>query len=239
MLYQFATLGLAPLLVAQGRYVRRVTPRLPEPPGARAGSAGAGRRLSVLIVGDSSAAGVGVLTQEEAISGQLVSQLRPTFHVHWTLRAQTGYAIGEVVENLETAPAETFDVALISVGVNDVTGRTKSKRWNTEHARLIGLLKAKFGVQHVLLSSLPPMHRFPALPQPLRWYLGLRARQLNNMLRKIADADDQCELLEMDVPFESRYMAADGFHPGALAYSAWGRRAAGAIRRRLSASLAA
>ena len=77
------------------------------------------------------------------------------------------------------------------------------------------------------------MHRFPALPQPLRWYLGTRAKQLNGMLQKIAEADKQCELLRMNLPFETRYMAADGFHPGPLAYAHWGRSAAAAIRRRI------
>lgn len=233
MVYQFATLGLAPLLIAQGRHVRRVTPRLPEPTGPRSGSAGSGPCVRLLIVGDSSAAGVGASTQDDGLSGQLVSHLRSTFQVNWELRAKTGHAVKEVLEELEAASAESFDVTLIAVGVNDVTGRTSSKVWNAQHAKLVTLLKNKFGVRHILFSSLPPMHRFPALPQPLRWYLGMRAKQLNGLLQKIADADSQCELLQMNFPFEIQYMATDGFHPGPLAYALWGRRVADTIRRRI------
>ena len=40
MTHLFATIALGPLLLLQGRYVRRVTPRLPEPPGARQGECG-------------------------------------------------------------------------------------------------------------------------------------------------------------------------------------------------------
>ncbi|SOT38395.1 hypothetical protein F01_10034 [Burkholderia cenocepacia] len=40
--YPFATAALGPLLFAQGRYVRRVTPRLPEAAGPRDGSVGDG-----------------------------------------------------------------------------------------------------------------------------------------------------------------------------------------------------
>jgi lysophospholipase L1-like esterase len=140
-----------------------------------------------------------------------------------------------VVADLESASAEAFDVALISVGVNDVTGRTSSRAWTTQHAKLIELLKTKFGVQHILLSSLPPMHRFPALPQPLRWYLGTRAKQLNSILQKIEIADAQCELIPIHFPLETKYVAADGFHPGSLAYAVWGRRVADTIRRRIQA----
>ena len=231
--YQLTTIVLAPILVAQGRHVRRVTPRLPEPPGPRSGSEGTGPELRLLILGDSAAAGVGAATQEEALSGQLLSQLRSTFRVFWKLNAQSGYTAKDVANCLEAATAEPFDVALVSVGVNDVTGRTRKLEWCAQQARLIWLLKAKFDVQHILLSSLPPMHLFPALPQPLRWYLGTRAKQFNQLLRKIAGADVQCEFLAISFPLEDGYMAADGFHPGALAYSAWAHLAAATIQARI------
>ncbi|WP_417520767.1 hypothetical protein [Marinobacter sp.] len=40
MLYPLSTLALAPVLIGQGRYVRRVTPSLQEPEGDRQGSLG-------------------------------------------------------------------------------------------------------------------------------------------------------------------------------------------------------
>ena len=43
------TLSLAPLLLVQGRWVRRRTPLLPEPPGPRAGVIGQGPVLRLLI----------------------------------------------------------------------------------------------------------------------------------------------------------------------------------------------
>lgn len=231
--YRIATVGLGPLLVAQGFYVRRTVERLEEPPGPRSGSEGSGPTLRLLIAGDSAAAGVGAATQREALSGQLVAQLGPSLHVRWKLIATTGHAVRDMIAQLQAAESERFDVALVSIGVNDVTGRTPSTTWVERQATLIGLLENKFGVGHILLSSLPPMHAFPALPQPLRWYLGMRAAQLNGMLRRIAGADAHCEFLPIDLPLDRRYMASDGFHPGAPAYSVWAQAAARAIRRRI------
>jgi lysophospholipase L1-like esterase len=231
--YLFATLGLGPVLIAQALRVRRDVVRLDEPPGARSGSEGAGAPLRLLIAGDSAAAGVGAPTQQEALSGQLVAQLRPAFRVDWKLIAQTGHTVRDVIEQLRALSPERFDVAVVSIGVNDTTGRTGSAKWIERQAMLIELLKSKFGVAHVVLSSLPPMHVFPALPQPLRWYLGMRAKQLNAMLQAIAEADASCEFLQIDFPFEPGYMAADGFHPAAPAYSAWAAAAARAIRGRM------
>lgn len=67
---------LGPLLWLQARHVRRVTLRMPEPPGLRAGTAGGGPLIRLLVAGDSGAAGVGAPTQDQALCGQLVRRLR-------------------------------------------------------------------------------------------------------------------------------------------------------------------
>jgi lysophospholipase L1-like esterase len=234
MRYHLAKIGLAPFLIAQGLYVRLVTPELPEPPGKRSGIYGSGLPLSLLILGDSAAAGVGVSTQRQALSGQLVSVLGAYFQVSWKLIADTGNTAKELVAKLEMASPEMFDVVVTSIGVNDVTHGTKLKKWIAQQRQIVELLQSKFHSQHIILSSLPPMHLFPALPQPLRWYLGLRAKRFNSALKIFAESCNQCEFVTINFSLEAAYMAADGFHPGALAYSIWAKRVADIIRRRLS-----
>ncbi|MEM8598518.1 MAG: SGNH/GDSL hydrolase family protein, partial [Bacteroidota bacterium] len=58
---------LGPVLLAQGKRVRRVALKLPEPPGDRESTVGNGPPLRLLVVGDSSAAGVGAETQDDAL----------------------------------------------------------------------------------------------------------------------------------------------------------------------------
>ena len=166
MSYKFAAIGLAPLLIAQALYVRFVTPRLPEPPGDRSGINGSGPHLSLLILGDSAAAGVGASTQKQALSGQLVFALGSHFRVSWKLIAQTGHKAQDVVAKLMLS-REKFDVVVTSIGVNDVTHGTNSQKWIDQQEKIVALLQSKFHSQHILLSSVPPMHLFPALPQPL------------------------------------------------------------------------
>lgn len=233
MRHHLAALALAPVLIAQGLRVRRVTPRLPEPPGPRSGTSGRGPPLRLLIAGDSAAAGVGAETQAQGLSGALVDALSRDYRVSWTLNARTGLRAAGVIARLEAAAAEPFDVAVLSVGVNDVTAFTPVGKWLAQQARLVSLLKARFGVRHVLLTGLPPMHAFPALPEPLRWYLGARARLLNDSLVAFAAVDDACEVVAPRLPLDPACMAADGFHPGPPAYLEWGRSAADIIRRRV------
>lgn len=236
MKYEFTAIGLAPLLIAQALYVRAVTPRLPEPAGERSGIHGSGPLFSLLILGDSAAAGVGVATQNEALSGRLVSALGADFRVSWKLIAQTGQKAKDIAAKLEMLPPETFDVVVTSIGVNDVTHGTDFKKWMNQQGQIVGRLQSKFHSQHILLSSVPPMRLFPALPQPLRWYLGMRAERFNSALKIIATGCRRCEFVAMDFPLETSYMAADGFHPGTLAYSLWARHVAAIIGNRLRAA---
>jgi len=108
MCYQFAAIVLGPILVAQGIWVRRVTPRLPEPAGARHGVEGAGKSLRLLIVGDSAAAGAGAESQESALSGRLATMLAPHFHLSWRLIAKTGHKVQDVLNHIESASPEVL-----------------------------------------------------------------------------------------------------------------------------------
>ncbi|AGK49119.1 GDSL-like Lipase/Acylhydrolase family protein [Burkholderia thailandensis MSMB121] len=232
--YHFATAALGPLLLAQGRRVRRVTPRLAEADGPRSGVDGAGPPLRLLVLGDSAAAGVGVPTQSDALVGQLVRALAPFHRVEWRLLARTGATTRDLLDWLDAEPDAHVDAVVTSLGVNDVTDGVPPPRWRDTQAALVERLTTRFGAAHVILTAVPPMHRLPALPQPLRWYLGLRAGRLNAVLSRWAAGQPACEFLRVDMPLTRDAMASDGFHPGARACAAWAEQAAAAIRRRLA-----
>ena len=231
MRHAFATAALAPLLLWQGRHVRRVTPRLPEAEGPREGSVGQGPPLRLLVLGDSAAAGVGVSCQDEALTGRLLSELASRYTVHWRLLAHTGDDLAQVAQRLPAWAGEVYDVAVLSIGVNDVTGRTPPARWVQGYADLLARLQRDHGVRLSVLTPVPPMHLFPALPQPLRWYMGQGADRLNLALCALAEQTPGCRLLDMPFPMDPGLMASDGFHPGARANLLWARAAAAAIHR--------
>jgi lysophospholipase L1-like esterase len=215
MRHLIATLALGPIFMAQGRHVRRTVPELPEPEGPRSGIAGSGPVLRLLVVGDSAAAGVGAATQDEALSGQLAVALAPTFRLHWKLLAFTGATTADMLDRLRREAAERFDVVVTSLGVNDVTGSRSLATWRRQQEQLVELLAARFGARLILLSGLPPMHRFPALPQPLRWYLGSRARDFDRVLAEVAARRPGCEFLALGHEMmDASAMAATASTPG-------------------------
>ena len=232
MNYLLRTIGLAPVIVPQGIWTNLRVPTLAEPRGTREGSTGEGPPLKLLVVGDSAAAGVGVSHQDEALLGQVVSRLSGRYRVEYGLHARTGYTTADILKRLCDIAPRNYDVALTSLGVNDVLALTGCNTWLERQARLRRLLREKFGVRLLLLSGLPPVHSFPALPQPLRWHLGSRATEFNEALAEAVETDPDTHLVNLRFSADASMMASDGFHPGAPIYSEWAERAAAIILSR-------
>ncbi len=236
---------LAPLLIAQGKRVRRVTPRLPEPEGARSGRAGSGSKsLRLLIVGDSAAAGVGADSQDQAFLGCLLGHLNPHVQTTYRLIARTGARVEHTLEHLRALQSEPFDVVVISHGINSITANVAPDLWLARYRELVGELQTRFGAALVVVSGLPPIGQFPAIPAPLRWYVGDQARRYDLLLRAWADATEGIVYVPFAMlPGDSAHgvpmrdlMASDGFHPGPIIYDLWADRVAQLICAHLDES---
>ena len=221
---------LAPILIPQGVYTRMVTLKLPEATGKRNGISGKGAPLSLLILGDTAAAGVGVEKQSEALAGKLVTKLSSHYKLEWRLEAETGLSTLNIIERLKGLEVFCVDVVIISLGVNDVTGGVSVKKWLGLQEELRSILVTKFNVKLVLLSSIPPMSRFPSLPQPLRWYLGRKSKLFNTKLLSQTNQRSDLEYLDINFPLQDSYIAKDGFHPSEAAYEYWSELVAKKIK---------
>lgn len=222
---QLLRVPLLPVLAAQALLVRRRAVQLPEPSGAREGRQGRGPRLRLLIAGDSSAAGVGAGTQEQALSGQLVKRLSRQFSVEWRLVATTGHTTGNAIEDLRRIEGQ-FDAAVTALGVNDVTRAVTCNRFKRQQAELMRLLSVDLGVRTVIVTGVPQMDRFPALPQPLAWILGRQSARLDEGLREVIASFPKARHLALHLPDDPALAAVDGYHPSPKAYRLWAEQAA-------------
>lgn len=234
MIRHVASALLSPVLLAQGLVTRAKTLKLPEPPGPREGHVGDGALIRLLLAGDSAAAGVGAPDQASALAGRLVDALQADFSLRWKLVARTGATTPGTLTHLSALPAQRFDVAVTSLGVNDVTSHTGVHRWLAQQAALRDLLRRRFGVRLLIISGLPPMHGFPALPQPLRWHLGWRATLFDRAIRGALESEHDAHFLSLRFTEDRAAMAEDGFHPGPTVYAEWARRAAEMIRQNIA-----
>ncbi|MCH8502140.1 MAG: SGNH/GDSL hydrolase family protein [Aliidiomarina sp.] len=237
----FVKLALAPVLLVQGRRVKRETPRLPEATGCRLGTIAATsndskhtKSLRILICGDSAAAGVGVENQQQALAGCLERELQtrfPQYDIHWTLWATNGDTSAVALIKLHLRQTQEFDLVITSLGVNDVTRGLADYRFFRQQQALVRLFREKYSARQILLTAVPPMRHFPALPQPLRWYLGRQAERLNAQLQRVAQLDSMVEVVDVNFPLQADVIASDGFHPGPVGYQLWAKAVADRVRQ--------
>jgi lysophospholipase L1-like esterase len=220
-------LAMAPVLVAQGAWVRRRTPLLPEADGERHGVEGIWRddALAVLLLGDSTAAGVGVRTQAEGLAPTIAAVLarhsgRPA---SWRIAGRTGSTAQRALTHLVPQLLdESFDIVVVVLGFNDVLRTRRARAFQDDVAALVtGLLRHLRPGGGIVLGGIPDLAIFPSLPQPMRTLLALHARHLNRCLIRAA-ANAQSTVYASAPPIESRtFFAEDGLHPNAEAYRLW------------------
>lgn len=229
-----ARVPLLPLLVWQGLSVRRNALILLEAAGARDGVVGDGAELSLLILGDSSGAGVGVENQQFALSGQVATALAGECRVTWELIARTGATTQDATQMLNSAQQARYDVVLLALGVNDAVRLIRLSKWRAQQEALRERLRTTYRAKQIIVTAVPPLEVFPALPPLLRWILGAHAARMDEALRVDLSEEGDATYLTLDAPFTPDAMAADGYHPSAETYAFWGQAAAACILERVS-----
>jgi lysophospholipase L1-like esterase len=225
-----------PLIHLQGRRVDRTILRLLPARGPRSGSVeGDGAPLRCLVVGESTAVGVGVETMEQSFAFQLAQLLR--MHsgraVVWEAAGRPGATVGEVhTELLPRIEAGPRDLVVVLCGANDALELRHAHVFASDVLRFVAALRERVGNAAILLSSVPPLGTFPALPNPLRAYLGAWSRWLDVTLERISLPG--VHYAPVRIPMSASLFASDGFHPGPSGYQAWAETlAAAALRHKL------
>lgn len=226
-----AALLLAPLLVRQGARVRRQTPVLPEAAGHRSGHEGAEdsqASFRLLVLGESSAAGVGVTQQRDGLARQLAVTLarRGGRAVAWQVSARTGATASTVARELVPATSGPHDLVVVVLGVNDTLRLNSRRHWRERITRLLDALAPQLApAGQILLAGVPDLGLFPALPNPLRAVLGSHSHALDQELADVAAR--RADVLHAPAPqLTSALFADDGFHPNAVAYGRWAQHIA-------------
>jgi lysophospholipase L1-like esterase len=221
---------LAPVLIYQGMKLRRAIPRLPEAADPEGVAAGRAPAIRLAIFGDSTAAGVGTTHHQDALAGVLAVAVAGETgrQVSWRAVARSGVTsrtARDLVPGLVTDDWRP-DVVVVLIGVNDLKNLRRLRDWDRDVPALLAAIDGMTGGCPVIVSGMAPVSRFPALPQPMRAVMALRARAMDHVLRRVAG--------DRHVPVDPQailngFFAADGFHPSSAGYRAWAAGLAGPV----------
>jgi lysophospholipase L1-like esterase len=222
--------GLLPLVFAQAKAVRRTAPRLSGAGGPVSGYFGSGPEFRLLAVGDSIIAGVGARDLSRAVPGQTASALAVLLgrRVSWSCLGKTGLTSREIRERLVAGVAGAgADLVLLSAGVNDITSLSLLGTWRRDLAGLLRDLRETFPGALIVMAGIPPLWKFPLLPQPTRFVFGLRARDFDQAAREVLGRVPGALYVPVDVEPGPGAFCPDGYHPSEESCTVIGSRIAG------------
>ena len=215
---------VAPFLFLQGQVTRWKVGLLPEAEGP-AGLTGQGEEpAKLLVLGESTVAGLGARTHEMALGGRFAKGLstrigRP---VMWTVVGRNGVTARRTIDELvPLVPREPFDYILLGIGGNDVMKLSSPKKWRRDMLELLGRLRTHSPEAVIFVSNCPMIIHSPAIPQPIKGILWELSRMHNANIIEFTAGLERVHYYPQPVGVEFDGFFADGIHPSEQGYRDW------------------
>lgn len=231
-----AVLGVEAVAAARREYVD------PESAPSVAGQFGdtAGREVRLVLLGDSTGAGVGVQAVGETVGGQLAQRLaRRGWRVHLAGVAVSGSRCRDLGPQVSRALLGRPDIAIICIGSNDALRGARLPAIRRSLGTAVERLTAA-GV-HTIVATCPDLGAARSFAQPLRAIASRRGRRVAaaEAAATTAAGGESIDLGRLTGPIfraDPGTLSPDEFHPSADGYRLWAEvlqpRVEAAARRR-------
>jgi lysophospholipase L1-like esterase len=197
------------------------------------------RPLLLVVIGDSTAVGVGAGSARRSYPALLAERVRAHRPVRLAVLGRPGLRWQHIGELVVDAIAMNPDLVVIGVGGNDAIHLTPLSR---VRAAVGSALDELHRSRTTVLVVLGPRFDSPAVPRPLRDLIARRCRAVNRTItvaagtRGVRVLDTESVIEDAFARDPERLYSEDLFHPSAAGYELW----AGAIEEQVvRAALAA
>ena len=232
------SIPLLPFLFFQGKKIRETVPELPEAKGTKERvEVGSSKTLKLLTIGESTIAGVGAETHEEAFTGTLAKCLsdKTQMNVDWRVYARSGYTAKRVIYKIiPKIDFEDPDLIVIGLGGNDSFKLNSPNKWKTDIELLIDSLIKKYPSAIIAFTNMPPIKDFPAFTSSIKYVIGNLTEFFREELKDLVENQEQVYFNDELITFKKwseRYgydddisnFFSDGVHPSVLTYQIWAK----------------
>jgi lysophospholipase L1-like esterase len=235
---------LLPILFYQGIKIRRRIPNLPEaqqPHGKI--SRNLKKPLSVIFIGESTIAGVGVRTHEDGFAGNFAKELSKKFDrsITWKVYAKSGSKAKDVYKNIiPKIDEKTADLVVIGLGGNDAFTLNNPKLWALAIKNIIAIIRKKFNNVPIVFTNMPPIKEFPAFTPLIKFTIGNLVELLGDELENLVQGQENVYynaqrinlndwLQRLNLTGKPSDFFSDGVHHSKFTYQIWAKDFVGFI----------
>ncbi len=242
------SIPLLPIMYYQGKRIRKTIPSLPEAEGTSGTvkQENEARPLTILAIGESTFAGVGVARHEEGFTGSFAKSIGESYNrsVAWKVYARSGYTAKMVKERLVPKIEEAdADLILIGLGGNDAFTLNRPSQWRKDIHVLIEELRNRYPETPIVFTNMPPIKEFPAFTKLIHFVVGnlveILGKELDELIKNHPKVYYNSDVLTIDhwskvlgVPPDKSTFFSDGVHPSKFTYQVWAQEMARFIKDR-------
>jgi lysophospholipase L1-like esterase len=222
-----------PVYIWQGLGVRRRTTRmLPAHGPVMHEIPGKAPAITLLVLGDSSAASVGIGHSENGLAAQLAVLIseRAGNAVRWRAAGFNSATSGQIRDHvLPNLSADPWTHIVLAIGTNDTKNFHSVRRFKKEFGGLLYALRAKWPEARLVWSPVLQFTRAPAMPSLLGKILEIRALEMNRMGKRLCLERGAVPAPRLPITNPEAGFASDGFHASEAGYRAWAEHLVGLV----------
>jgi lysophospholipase L1-like esterase len=177
---------------------------------------------AMLVLGDSTGAGVGAHVPEESVPGRLASYIGAT---HVENYAASGATVTDLKDQIDKATLSRYDTILLMIGGNDILFFHSAKKSAKKLDILMMTLPEASTVILMTAGNIGGATIFPFIVRPFHMLASLSFRKWFKKVAKLRGAlyVDLYEPFIRDPFLEEpdRYLSSDGLHPSSEGYGLW------------------
>ena len=215
-IFQLRLYPWIPFLVYQAKQVRKSSPKLPSQSSLL--TLGQGEN-HILLLGESTVAGVGASAPAHTLAGNFYRLLGETFQIETIgkkgLRVKDALSLYHQHRKSEATKSKGV---ILFLGANDCFLLTSPDAFKKEVEALILQIQINTSAQWIYLAAIPPVHLFPAFSKKMQSFLQVQRNYLQAELEKIASNHPKVIYQEIPMDLQPEFFSADGVHPSDLGY---------------------
>ena len=180
--------------------------------------------IALLVLGDSSAASVGIGKSEDGLAAQLATQLseKTGQAVKWRAAGFSSATAGQIRDHvIPNLAAEPWTHIVLSIGTNDAKNFHTVSRFKKDFGGMLYALRAKWPEARIVWSPIVDVKRMPALPGMMSSILEVRAGAFNRMGQRLCNERGAVATTRLPIRDPQAGFSSDGFHASEAGYRAW------------------